>query len=96
MNDKDILLAAGILFNHRLNRTGLKELPKELKPDTLIDSYKIQNELKILYLTLKDNICIGKKIGCTNKFAQEQVGIFEPFYGNLFSKFHKFSSCELK
>ena len=25
MNDKDILLAANILFNHRLNKSGLKE-----------------------------------------------------------------------
>ena len=96
MNDKDILLAARILFNHRLNKTGLKSLPINLKPKNIIESYKIQEELKILYLTLKDNICIGKKIGCTNKIAQEQVGIFEPFYGNLFSKFHNSSGCKLK
>ena len=96
MNDRDILLAADILFNHRLNKTGLKNLPKTLTPNRIIDAYKIQNELKILYLTLKDNICIGKKVGCTNKIAQEQVGIFEPFYGNLFSKFFNFSKCKLK
>ena len=95
MNDKDILLAADILFNHRLNKTGLKSLPKKLIPNTIIESYKIQNELKILYLTLKDNTCIGKKVGCTNLIAQEQVGIFEPFYGNLFSKFQNFTGCQL-
>ena len=61
MQDKDILLAADILFNHRLNKTGLKNLPDKLTPLTIADSYKIQNELKILYLTLKDNFCIGKK-----------------------------------
>ena len=95
MNDKDILLAANILFNHRLSKTGLKKLPLKLKPKNLIESYKVQEELKILYLTLKNNICIGKKVGCTNKIAQEQVGIFEPFYGNLFSKFHNTSGCKL-
>ena len=96
MKNKDILLAADILFNHRLNKTGLKSLPKILIPNSIVDAYKIQNELKILYLTLKDNICIGKKVGCTNKIAQEQVGIFEPFYGNLFSRYFNFSGCKLK
>ena len=96
MIDKDILLAANILFQHRLNKTGLKILPNKLTPNTITDAYKIQNELKILYLTLKDNICIGKKIGCTNKIAMSQVNIFEPFYGNLFSKFYNFSGCKLK
>ena len=96
MNDRDILLAADILFHHRLNKTGLKSLPKTLTPNRIIDAYKIQNELKILYLALKNNICIGKKVGCTNKIAQVQVEIFEPFYGNLFSNFYKFSKCKLK
>ena len=96
MQDKNILLAANILFNHRLNKTGLKKLPSNLNPGTIEESYKIQNELKILYLTLNNNICIGKKVGCTNKFAQEQVNIFEPFYGNLFSKFSDISGCTLK
>ena len=95
MIDKDILLAADMLFRHRLNKTGLKSLPNKLMPKTIAESYQIQNEVKILYLTLKDNICIGKKVGCTNKIAQEQVGIFEPFYGNLFSKFHDFTGCKL-
>ena len=96
MNDRDILLAANILFNHRLNKTGLKSLPEKLIPKTIIDSYKIQEELKILYLTLKNNFCIGKKVGCTNEIAMRQVGVFEPFYGNLFSKFYEFTNCKLK
>ena len=96
MEDKNILLAANILFNHRLNKTGLAKLPINLIPKSIEESYKIQNELKILYLTLNNNICIGKKVGCTNKFAQEQVKIFEPFYGNLFSRFSDISGCTLK
>ena len=96
MKDNEFLLAANILFNNRLNRTGLKSLPANLIPDSIDDSYRIQNELKILYLSLKENVSIGKKVGCTNKIAQEQVGIFEPFYGNLFSKFYNYSGCLLK
>jgi 2-keto-4-pentenoate hydratase len=96
MENKNILLAANILFNHRLNKTGLKILPTHLIPKSIEEAYEIQSELKILYLTLSNNYTIGKKVGCTNKFAQEQVNIFEPFYGNLFSKFSDYSGCKLK
>ena len=96
MEDKNILLAANILFNHRLNKTGLKNLPKKLIPNTIEEAYLIQEELKILYLTLSKNFIIGKKIGCTNLFAQKQVNVFEPFYGNLFSKFSDKNGCKLK
>jgi 2-keto-4-pentenoate hydratase len=96
MNNKYILLAANMLFNHRLNKTGLKSLPIKCIPQNVTEAYKIQNELKILYLSLSKNICIGKKVGCTNKLAQEQINIYEPFYGNLFSRFREFSGCKLK
>tara|TARA_B110000116_G_C16696156_1_gene517578 strand:+ start:29 stop:826 length:798 start_codon:yes stop_codon:yes gene_type:complete len=96
MKDKNILLATNILFKHRLNKTGLKSLPNHLIPNNIEDAYKVQNELKILYLTLINNHIIGKKVGCTNKLAQEQLDIFEPFYGNLFSKFTENSGCLLK
>ena len=33
---------------------------------------------------LKENISIGKKVGCTSLDAQKQLDINEPFYGNLF------------
>ena len=96
MNDKEIILAANILFNYRLNKKGLKNLPQNLTPTTIEESYKIQNELKILYLTLSNNLTIGKKVGCTNKDAQNQLNISEPFYGNLFSRFSDISGCKLK
>ncbi len=96
MKHNDIKLAANILFEHRLNKKGLKSLPKKLIPKNIEESYQIQNELKLLYLNLNNNFIIGKKVGCTNKNAQEQVNVSEPFYGNLFSKFTKISNCELK
>ena len=96
MEDKNILLAAKILFNSRLNKKGIKTLPQNLIPKDINESYKIQDELKILYLTLNNNFTIGKKVGCTNEIAQKQLGITEPFYGNLFNKYSNFSGCELK
>ena len=96
MDNKYILLAANKLFNHRLNKTGLKSLPNNCIPQNATEAYKIQNELKILYLSMSENFCIGKKVGCTNKLAQEQINVHEPFYGNLFFRFRKFSGCQLK
>ena len=96
MDNKYILLAANKLFNHRLNKTGLKSLPNNCIPQDATEAYKIQNELKILYLSMSENFCIGKKVGCTNKLAQEQINVYEPFYGNLFFRFSEFSGCQLK
>ena len=95
MNNKSNL-AAKILFDHRMNKKGMKSLPKNLIPESIEEAYKIQDELKLLYLSLKDNYCIGKKNGCTNSIAQKQINIFEPFYGNLFSKYSDISGCTLK
>jgi len=36
---------------------------------------------------LQNNESLGKKIGVTNKEAAKQIGIDEPFYGNLFTRF---------
>ena len=86
MNKQQIIEASKILFNHKLNKTGLDNL-KHLEPKSVDEAYKIQDELKVHYLTLKNNICIGKKIGCTSKAAQSQMNVSEPFYGNLYSKY---------
>ena len=42
------------------------------------------------------NICLGKKVGCTNIQAQKQCGINKPFYGNLFTRFSSESKVTLK
>ena len=86
MKKQQVIEASKILFNHKLNKTGLDNL-KHLEPKNLDDAYKIQDELKVHYLSLKNNICIGKKIGCTSKAAQSQMNVSEPFYGNLYSKY---------
>ena len=86
MNKEDIKEASKILFEHRLNKTGLSSL-KNLEPKTIDDAYAIQDNLKLRYLELKDNFCIGKKVGCTSVAAQKQMNIKEPFHGNLFYRY---------
>ena len=86
MNKEDIQEASKILFEHRLNKTGLSSL-KNLEPQTIDEAYAIQDNLKLRYLELKDNICIGKKIGATSLTAQEVLNMNEPFYGNLYSRY---------
>ena len=85
--------AAKFLFEHRLNKSSINDLPKNIIPTTDNEAYLIQEELKLLYLNLKENVSIGKKVGCTSLDAQKQLDISEPFYGNLFSRFH---SVDLK
>ena len=65
MNKEDIQEASKILFEHRLNKTGLSSL-KNLAPQSIDEAYAIQDNLKLRYLELKDNTCIGKKIGATS------------------------------
>ncbi len=87
--------AAKLLFDHRLNKLTVSELPKQLIPTNYEDAYLIQEELKLLYLSLKDNITIGKKVGCTSTEGQKQLSIDEPFYGNLYSRFYDVDIDEL-
>ena len=94
MNKEEIQEASKILFEHRLNKTGLSSL-KNLEPKTIDDAYKIQENLKLRYLELKDNICIGKKIGATSLTAQEVLNMDEPFYGNLFSRYSAVNPTKL-
>ena len=86
MNKENIQEASKILFEHRLNKTGLSSL-KNLEPKTINEAYEIQENLKLRYLELKDNFCIGKKVGCTSQAAQKQMNIKEPFYGNLYNRY---------
>ena len=83
--------SAKFLFKHRQNKSSINDLPNKLTPKTDYEAYMIQEELKLLYLSLKDNISIGKKVGCTSLDGQKQLDISEPFYGNLFSRF-----CEVE
>jgi len=94
---KYILLqeAAKFLFEHRLKKSNINDLPKNITPTTVNEAYLIQEELKLLYLNLKENVSIGKKVGCTSIDGQKQLDINEPFYGNLFSRFYSVDPKEI-
>ena len=94
MIKNEFIYAAHLLFDARINKKPLKNLPKALIPKNIKDAYRIQDELCSLYLK-KNNKIIGKKIGCTSKKAQKQINITEPFYGNIFSKFYSKSKIIL-
>ena len=95
MKFENISKASDILFNNRINCTQLDNLPTGCNPLNIKEAYKIQFELKKKYLNLKNNYSFGKKVGCTNKWAQQQINVKEPFYGNLFSKYSSSSGCKL-
>ncbi len=81
--------SAKFLFKHRQNKSSINDLPSKLSPKNDSEAYIIQEELKLLYLSLNNNISIGKKVGCTSLDGQKQLDISEPFYGNLFSRFYE-------
>lgn len=87
MKNNNILDCAKLLLNLKLNVKRIDDFNIKIKPKNIRQAYAIQEELKVLNLSLRNNICIGKKVGCTNIEAQKQVGIHEPFYGNLFSRY---------
>ena len=95
MKKKNFTKTANILFNSRINKQRLDKLPHDCRPENINEAYDIQNKLKQKYLSLKENYLIGKKVGCTNLKAQEQIGINEPFYGNLFSKYSSLDNCNI-
>ena len=95
METKNINSAAKILFDLKLNAKSIINLKKNFSPKNIQEAYLIQEELHNNYLLLNDNICIGKKVGCTNKEAQIQIGVSEPFYGNLYSRFSSTNNCTI-
>ena len=62
MNLQKLRKASKVLFIHRLNCKGLNSLPTDCVPLNINEAYKIQDELKNLYLTLNQNYILGKKM----------------------------------
>jgi len=86
--------AAEILYNSRINLKRIKKLPEDCVPQSYKEAYDIQEKLVNKYLIAdKNNLLIGKKIGCTNKAAQIQLNINESFFGNMFSNNISKSNC---
>ena len=94
MDISKINKAVEILYNSRINLKRIKNLPEDCVPQSYKEAYDIQEKLVNRYLAEdKNNLLIGKKIGCTNKAAQIQLNINESFFGNMFSNNISKSNC---
>ena len=87
--------AERILFNARLKTSSLEILPTDCVPKNIKEAYLVQDSLTNLYVNQFNAKIIGKKIGCTNKKAQQQIKVNKPFYGNIYSSFSSNSKCNL-
>ena len=86
MKNSKINKAAETLYNARIKKKRIIELPKDCIPESIKEAYDIQDELTNKYISAdKNTLLIGKKIGCTNKAAQVQLNVKESFFGNMFS-----------
>ena len=96
MKYQQINKAVNILYNSRIKMKRINNLPFDCTPKSKIEAYTIQDSLIKKYLSFGKNIqIIGKKIGCTNKDAQKQINVSEPFYGDIFSYYSSKSNCLL-
>ena len=95
MNKEKIESAAKILFNARLKTSSLEKLPVDCIPRNNKEAYLIQDSLTNLYINQFNAKIIGKKVGCTNKKAQQQINVNKPFYGNIYSSYFSYSKCNL-
>lgn len=97
MEHSKIIKAANILYKSRINLNKIEKLPTESTPKNIDEAYSIQDQLVNLYLAAnKETLVIGKKIGCTNKAAQNQLNVNEPFFGNILSDNFSQSDCTIK
>ena len=60
--------SAKFLFKHRQNKSSINDLPNQLTPKNDNEAYIIQEELKLLYLSLKD---ISGSINGLENFLEE-------------------------
>lgn len=74
---------ADFLLNLRLQRDKTAQLPGPCRPATIQDAYATQDQLVTQLLDEHGAKLVGYKIGCTSTYAQELLGVDEPFYGQL-------------
>ncbi len=77
--------AADLLLESRLRKKRWERLPEECRPQTPAEGYAVQDLLVERLISKYGGHPVGYKIACTNKSAQELVGLNEPFYGRLLS-----------
>jgi 2-keto-4-pentenoate hydratase len=61
------------------------DIPEDIRPTDLLSGYAVQEELVKRLLSKNAGYIAGYKVACTNKLAQELLGVDTPFYGRLLS-----------
>lgn len=81
MDDDALTRAAEHLSAAMAQRTRLKALPEECRPQSLGDAYAVQERFAPSF----GGEPVGYKVGASNRGLQEGLGIDEPFWGRLMS-----------
>jgi|MDTC01.2.fsa_nt_gb 2-oxo-3-hexenedioate decarboxylase/2-keto-4-pentenoate hydratase len=80
--DPAIAKAAAALAAARRRRRRLPGLDEHIELDSLLDAYAIQHRLVQSW----GGRTAGWKVGCTNPVAQKQLGVDEPFRGQVLAQ----------
>ncbi len=75
--------AAKVICDAWRNNYTIQEIPLDIRPTSISDGYKIQNELaEILGVEV-----VGRKIAATSLAGQKHIGVESPLQGLLFREF---------
>ncbi|MCB0878605.1 MAG: fumarylacetoacetate hydrolase family protein [Thermoleophilia bacterium] len=77
-----VLAAADFLAHLRRHPQIVDDIPEPFRPATLDDGYRVQAAL-IDRLLPPGSRCVGFKVACTNRIAQQALAIDRPLFGRL-------------
>ena len=86
-HDRVTETAARLLAQSRIQHVRLSELPEPVRPQSTGEAYGCQSDVVRQLINHYGGHIVGYKIACTNTIAQRQLGVDEPFSGNLMSSF---------
>ncbi len=84
MRDYSLPMIAESLFNALANKQAIPPLSETFPSLTVEDAYRIQKHLADLH-QVRGRRIIGQKIGLTSEGIQQQLGVYEPDFGVIFT-----------
>ena len=80
-----VVAAAEFLAELRRTKGTAVALPESCRPGMAAEAYAVQAALVERLLAAADGRAVGYKVACTNKLAQDLLGVDGPFCGRLLS-----------